>query len=117
MTLASFVIFAFTLYLFFVVGRSIWVNYDNNKIIEKQQDVVDELNQEVVALNNEINYYQTYSYKEKEARAKLGYKAPGENVIVLPLDGENEKVADQSLGEVKIKTPNYRLWWDYFFGS
>lgn len=115
MTLGSFFIFLFTLYVFFIVGKSIYTNYLSNKELEKEELKIQNLEYNIQNLKNEINYYQTKSFKEKEARAKLGYKAPGENVIALPLDKEEEKVADKELGEVIIKTPNYVLWWKYFF--
>lgn len=115
MTIGSLILFAVVLYAFFIVGRTIWVNYNSNKGIEKEALKVEDLEKEIIYLNNQINYYQTYSYKEKEARAKLGYKAPGENVLALPIDEEEDKVEDRSLGQAEIKIPNYRLWWSYFF--
>lgn len=116
MTFGSFLIFLFIIYLFFVVGKSIWTNYNSNKDIEAEEEKVAVLEDEILGMRNEINYFQTQSFKEKEAREKLGYKAPGEKVLSLPMDKEEEKVADKELGEVEIKTPNYRIWWKYFFG-
>lgn len=115
MTFSSLIIFIIIIYLFGVVGKTISSNYKSNKDIEKEEQTVANLEDDVQNIQNEINYYQTSSFKEKEAREKLGYKAPGENVMSLPIDQENEKVSDASLGEVKIKTPNYRYWWEYFF--
>ena len=115
MGIGNFFLFLLILYLLFVVGRSIWINYQSNIVIRGQSDKLDELEEEVIATENEIEYLKTNSYKEKEARAKLGYKAPGENVISLPLDSPEDKVADSSEGEVAITTPNYRLWIAYFF--
>jgi len=116
MTFSSLIIFGIIIYLFVVVGRTVYTNYNSNKDIQKQEDEVAALELGLNDLQNSINYYQTNSFKEKEAREKLGYKAPGENVISLPIDQENEKSSDISLGEVQIKTPNYRYWWEYFFG-
>ena len=113
MTLTSLVMFLFILYLFFIVGRSIWINYNSNKDLDTEAANISALQANITLMQNQINYYQTSSFKEKEAREKLGYKAEGENVMSLPLDKEEEKVADPILGEVSIKTPNYRLWWQY----
>jgi len=115
MTLGNFVIFLIVLYMFFVVGRSIWVNYNSNKSLDAEAVKIDLLRDNITELENQIAYYQTQSFREKEARAKLGYRAPGENIMILPLDTEEEKTADVGLGEVSIKTPNYVLWWKYFF--
>ena len=115
MSFSSFIIFVVTIYAFVIVGRSIWVNYNSNKDIQKQEENLTSLESEVKGLELQINYFQTLSFKEKEAREKLGYKAPGENVVSLPMDKEEDKVADKELGDVQIKTPNYILWWNYFF--
>lgn len=117
MTFGNLLIFIFLLYLLFVVGKSVLGNFNSNKQIELQETKRIELEDSIVVLKNQINYYQTKSYKEKEARAKLGYKAPGESVMALPIDTAEEKIADTGLAEVKIKIPNYRLWWQYFFGK
>jgi len=115
MGISNFFLFLLILYLLFVVGRSIWVNYQSNIVIKNQSESLDQLEDEIISMENEIEYLKTNSYKEKEARAKLGYKAPGENVISLPLDSPEDKLADSSEGEVVIETPNYRLWIAYFF--
>lgn len=115
MTFSSLIIFLVIIYLFVVIGKTIASNYKSNKQLLVEEQTVTDLEAEVGDIQNKISYYRTSSFKEKEAREKLGYKAPGENVISLPIDQENDKVSDSSLGEVKIKTPNYRYWWSYFF--
>lgn len=115
MSFSSFVLFAFIIYLFIIVGRSIWSNYNSNKQLDVQEEELLAMQDEVEAMKYRISYYQTASFKEKEAREKLGYKAPGERVIALPVDEEQDKVTDQAIREVEIRTPNYLLWWRYFF--
>lgn len=115
MTLNSLLLFLFVIYLLFIVGKSVLTNYSSNKDIVKEEVKLEKLEQEIHDLNNQISYFKTASYKEKEARAKLGYKAAGENVMALPIDTEEEKVVDTSFAEVKAKVPNFRLWWEYFF--
>jgi cell division protein FtsB len=114
MTLNSLLLFVVVIYFLFNVGRSAFQNYQSNKEIEKEELKLDGQEADIHYLENQINYYKTNSYKEKEARAKLGYKAAGESVMSLPIDTEEEKVVDSSFAEVKAKTPNYRLWWQYF---
>lgn len=117
MTLGNMVIFVFLLYLIFIVGKSIVNNRQADQDLLDQEAKLDEFKQEIKYLQNEINYYQTDSYKEKEAREKLGYKGVGENVIVLPIDTGEEKTPDAGLAEQEIKVSNFRLWWQYFFGN
>ncbi len=117
MTVGNMAIFAFLIYLIFVVGQSVVANHRANQDIAVEEAKLAELRGNITNLQNEINYYQTNSFKEKEARAKLGYKAPGEIVIALPIDTEKEKSPDNGLAQQEIKEPNYILWWKYFFGS
>lgn len=117
MTLGNLLLFGFLIYLIFVVSQSVYLNYNSNKEIDKQGEKLVLLKHDIVELENAINYYQTPSFREKEAREKLGYKAPGESVISLPIDTIEDKMADSGLAEVTMKTPNYRLWWQYFFGQ
>lgn len=114
MTFGSLVIFLFVLYLFFIVGRSIWINYQSNKDLDVQNVQVLKLEDELKFMQYQINYYKTSSFKEKEAREKLGYQTPGEKVVALPVDKLEDKVTDPQLGEVEIKTANYINWWRYF---
>lgn len=117
MTLNSLILFVIVGYLAYIVGQSIYSNYQSNKAIDAEQQNIEQLKKNITQLENEIAYYKTNSYKERQARALLGYKAPGENVISLNFDQPEEKVADTGNSEPVIKTPNYRLWWQYFTRS
>ena len=117
MTLNGLVLFSIVIYLLFVVGRSIWINYESRKDIAIQKIEIKQLERDVENLKFQIAYYQTNSFKEKEARAKLGYKAPGENVISLSVDSKEDRIADKAFAETKLKTSNQILWWRYFFGG
>lgn len=117
MTFGSLILFCFVVYLLIVVGKTVIRNYKDNQEITAEQNKLAEERQKLKEMQYEINYFQTNSFKEKEARAKLGYKAAGESVIVLPIDTDAEKSADSALADAKVKTPNYRLWWQYFFGN
>ena len=117
MTIGNFIIFGFLIYLIVVVSQSVIVNYNSNQDIVREQNKLNVLRNQIAALQNEINYDQTAEFKEMEAREKLGYMAPGETVIALPVDTVLDKTPDRSLPETKIKVPNYTLWWQYFFGK
>jgi cell division protein FtsB len=117
MSLGSLVMFALVIYLLVIVGKTMISNYAANKQIEEQQMSLQLLEQKIIDLQNQINYEKTASFREKEARSKLGYKLPGENVIALPIDTEVEKSPDSELVAQKVMEPNYSLWWQYFFGQ
>lgn len=115
MTLSSFILFLSILYFAYIVGRTSWENYQSNKSIAAEEVQVADSEKNLQFMQYQINYYGTQSFKEKEAREKLGYKAPGENVLSLPYDKTEVEASTAPTGEVAIKTPNYRLWWNYFF--
>jgi cell division protein FtsB len=116
MTLNSLVIFILVIYFFVLVGRSVWTNYQSNKSLDQEAQNIVSLENDIQQLKFENNYYQTSSYKEEQAREKLGYIAPGEHIVSVPFDSKQDKIADKEIGQVEIKTPNYRYWWQYFFG-
>jgi hypothetical protein len=65
-------------------------------------------------LENQNLYYQTESFKEKEARKKLGMIKPGETVVALDRN-EEEPTATTKKVLNEIEKPNYIMWWNYFF--
>lgn len=66
-------------------------------------------------LNKFLNHFQNSAFLQKEARLKLNYKAPGEEVVFVYRD-LNEK-ASKSLSEEEVlkSMPNYRKWIRYIF--
>lgn len=87
-----------------------------------------QVNQEIVALTQELNsletrqdslqrllkYISTPEFKEREARLRFGLKRPGEQVVVLP--GEAPTLAlSHAVAVPSSAPPNWRLWYNYFF--
>lgn len=114
MSLTSLLLFAVVVYMMIIVGKTVLANYAANGETDKDEAKLAQMAADIAYMEDQNNYYQTQSYKEKEARAKLGYKASGESVLILPIDTAEEKVADSGNVEQKITVPNYRLWWEYF---
>jgi len=115
-------IYAAILYTFFMLGRAVWINFTlqkNIKIIEQEIAAIQQQNKN---LENLILYYQSDSFREIEARQKLGLKKPGETVINVPVKkydnyssevrAEEERLSDKP---AETKTSNAKLWWQYFF--
>ncbi|OQA04000.1 MAG: Septum formation initiator [bacterium ADurb.Bin400] len=117
MTLGSLALFLCIGYFVYVVVKTTQVNYLSNQQIAEEEARINELEDELRFMKFQINYFKTTSFKEKEAREKLGYRAPGEKVVSLPLDKPEEKVADGAIEDEKIRVPNQHLWWAYFFGE
>lgn len=114
--------YIFIFYILFLLGRVLWLNFNLKESIEKLQEQIVVLEQQKKDLNNLILYYQSDSFKELEARRKLGYKKPGEKVVILELSpsSENfpEEVEKEKQGVAGKSTaseePNWQLWWEFF---
>lgn len=109
-------------YILFLLSRTLWTNYNLRASIEKLNQQIAVLNKEKKTLENLNLYYQSDSFKELEARRKLGLKAPGEQVMILSttpapqnfsqeLEKEKEKTAPKAN---ETSNPNWLLWWDFF---
>jgi cell division protein FtsB len=118
MSVGSFIVLLLIIYLMAIVGKTILDNYYSNKGISDQEQKLLNLENELEYLENEIVYYNSQSFKEKQARAKLGYMLPGEKIISVPKDVllEKEKVLLDGEGtEESYDSPNYTYWYKYFF--
>ena len=109
-------------YILFLLGRTLWTNYNLRSSIEKLNQQIVILNQEKKNLENLNLYYQSDSFKELEARKKLGLKAPGEKVMILKVTSspgsfpqEVEKEKEETAPKTnETPSPNWLLWWEFF---
>lgn len=113
--------FLLTIYLVFLVGRSVYTNFRVKQQLAQIEVEIKNLKSENQRLTNLIAYYQTETFRELEARSKLGLKKPGEIVIALPENADEplkEKVdRTPKRDQGKASVPNYIKWWEYFFGE
>lgn len=110
-------VYLLIIYVFVLLARSVMVNVG----LKKQIDQVKKTNQTLEAnnknLQNLIVYYQSASFKELEARDKLGLKKPDEQVVFIPVkkfDQTNNSV-DQIAPVKPQNISNFQAWWQYIF--
>jgi len=115
-------IYALVIYVFVILGRAIWLNWSLKKEIDQIKQEITFLENQNHDLENLIVYYQSDSFKELEARAKLGLQKPGETVVSIPVRKFNDYEAEtkndrQAISGVNGKTtdPNWLAWWKYIF--
>lgn len=110
--------FLIIIYILFILGKTIWQNYGINQEINNLEQDISQLREENKNLENLIKYYQSTTYKEQEARLKLGYQKQGEKVFIVPKT-EEKSAPEQDKKEEKKNSlavePNYLKWWRYFF--
>jgi cell division protein FtsB len=106
-----FCVFLFVAVLFFLAKGTIKNHQVNTEVADLEADIIQltKQNQEFEQL---INYLKTDSYIEQEAKLKMGYKKPGENLVIIPQ--QEMKVAMQPEENIN-KLSNPAKWWFYFF--
>ncbi len=97
--------------LFGVIKR----NHDLQVQIGGLNSQITQLQTQKDDLSYEIRYYQSDSFKEKEARSKLGLEQPGESLIILPPHASAGNAAPPA-PKAKPKS-NFSQWLDFLFGS
>lgn len=107
------------IYVTYLIGNSLWQHFQINRELERLQTEIAGLEDRKADLEEAIKYYQSESFKEKEARSKLFYQKKGEVAIALPPEN-NKKESDQEsdIFDTTPKTfslPNYIRWWHFFF--
>ncbi|MBU1092081.1 septum formation initiator family protein [Patescibacteria group bacterium] len=107
-------------YMFFATGEALWQNFQINQEIVVLKDNIIQLEQRNIQYKNLIAYLKTESFREKEARRKLGYKKPGETVVAIPQDTflhiDPGTTKTNETPENKPVMSNPQKWWDYIFG-
>lgn len=117
------IILAIVTYILFNIGRSIWKNWQLNQKVKTAQEEISRLEENNKMFQDQILYYQTDTFKELEARSKLGLKKPDENMILAPenVDPAENKEAGKTKtaknGKNDDEIPNPIKWWHYLIGN
>ena len=107
--------FVVMVYTLFSLSKVVWRNYQIEKETRDLKEEIEMLEEENQHLLNLITYFKTDAYREREARKRLGYKKPGEEVILVP-SVEDKTDASEESEETKPQG-HWRLWWNFFFKS
>lgn len=112
-----FLIICFIVYAFFIVGKVVYDNYQENKGLAVKEREIEQLKDEIETLKYNIAYYKTNTYKEKIARSKLRYVLAGETAVAVPYDEVKAQELKADVAPKIISRPNYVYWSMYFFGK
>ena len=105
--------FIIMVYTLFSLSKVVWRNYQVEKETTELEEEIVELEEENQKFSNMIAYFKTDAYREKEARQRLGYKKPGEEVVLVPDVGESSVTVTEAKKELPRTTS--QAWWDFFF--
>ena len=78
---------------------------------------IENLDNENNKLSDLIEYFETEEYVESISREKLGYKKPGEKIIVFTEEDSNNILNTENKEEKFEDAANIKLWWNYFFNN
>lgn len=83
--------------------------------VEHLKQEVYKSEQQLTELANLNTYFKTEEYKERLAREKLNYRAPGEKVILIPQDTNQSPDAKVLEDKPALVVSIPRRWWNAFF--
>ena len=104
----------------FVIGNAIKNNYATNEQIKSLRQEIAVLKDDIDSLKDTIIYYQTDSFKELEARQRLGLRGAGETIIMLPKKNEQKFDSKSQFPKEKTNSEEETLsnpvrWYQYIF--
>lgn len=117
---------AFTIFAIFgivIIGMALTKEIIHKIEVRKQisglEVEIAQLEQQNSELSDLMDYFQSSSYLEKEAREKLGLKTNGENVVIIPQTSNNLNNVDNqetaSAQTTSSQVSNPIKWKQYFF--
>lgn len=97
------------------MGREAYRFYKISQEITGLEKRIEDLKKDNEELLKIKEYFTSKEFLEDEARTKLNMTKEGESVIFIsnPDVAEEESVSEKQ----NIKVPNFKLWWQYFFGE
>ncbi|MDF2460726.1 MAG: hypothetical protein K0S68_129 [Candidatus Saccharibacteria bacterium] len=98
------------------LGQTVHRNYQLGQQINEIKADTDVLKEKRDELGYSIQYYKTDSYREREARSKLGLQLPGENVIIIPQPTATPDAATTTPA-TESKRTNFQQWLDFLGGK
>lgn len=102
------------LYLVVVLIQTVQRNYQLGRQIEQLSSQISLLQDQKDQLSYSIQYYNTDAFRDREARAKLGLQAPGENVVIIP--HTSPAPAPATPAKTTPKKSNLQQWLDFLGG-
>lgn len=105
-------------YIIFLLYQAVYFNYKTSQKINDLKIAVQKAQSDETRLKNLIAYYNTDTFKELEARKKLGLKMPGEKVVSVNF--EKVQAVIPSAGTSSVNKPeksNPELWIEFLSGK
>lgn len=102
-------------YLFIVLAQTVQHNYTLGKQVDLLKAQIALLQDQKAQLAYNIQYYGTESFRDREARAKLGLQLPGENVVIIPHTSPSPAPSASAIKPLP-KQSHLQAWFDFLTG-
>lgn len=121
----------FVSYMLLNTGIAVRENYQINQTIKTLKVAISDLKKEIALLHSKIAYYKSDSFKEIEARRRLGLKGVNETVVLVPENKNDDFLESQTVKGI-IENNNKKLenfnffekasqnalgWWHWFLSA
>jgi cell division protein FtsB len=103
---------AIALLILFSLAQEANRRWQVQKEVARLEGDVAAMEKQLVALEQLNEYFRTSDYKERLAREQLNFRAPGEQVVLIP-EQESSKGANTSIPAAKPDTRSIPLKWWY----
>lgn len=114
--IAEFILLAYMLY---VLSTSLYKSYQVDRFIAQVEKENLKLEESNTALIEDYEYYRSDAYREKIAKQNLGLVAPGEEVIILAKEPDQDRTLEERTAESarqyyeQMSKP--KKWFRFFF--
>jgi cell division protein FtsB len=102
-------------YLLVVLAQTVKRNYDLGHQIDDMKSQITQLQDQKDELAYSLQYYKTDSFRDREARSKLGLQLPGENVVIIP-HATPAPAPTAASQKSPPKKSNLQQWFDFLGG-
>lgn len=109
-------LFLFLIFLGLATGKITAKRNKVNNDIKNLKKEIEDIENQNNNLTSMIEYLDTMSFKEKEARLKLGLQKEGEKTVIITSPySELQTKEEEEKNTEEPKYSNTLRWWKYFF--
>jgi cell division protein FtsB len=98
------------------IGREVVRRYSLDQQFSDLDQRIAELEEQNATLTGRIAYFQSDTYREEQARLKLGFTQPGEQTVTVPTgSGTPDEIVVETATTNATTQHNIENWIQYFF--
>ena len=92
------------------LGRTTFDIYKKSQRLQELRDRVEGIEEEQTGLGERLEFVQSPEFVEQEARDKLSMLKPGEHVVLVPSESEDDGHGEDSVLGIRVRGAVWREW-------